>query len=539
MKRKESIFSSVPLPNIPRNLFDLSHEVKMTCKFGLLYPVFLEDTLPGDTWRSDSVAMARMLALLSPVMHEVKLTMHFFFVPNRLLTDVWEDFITRGQEGDLEPVLPYVTPAGVNAVTAAAMGRSTLWHNLGLPPLYPGTVTSTEQISALPFRAYAKVWNDWYRDPNFDEEIDLDTEVEGDVSAATTNAILDKGNYKGLMTRMWRRDYFTSALADAQRGPEVLLPLSGLATHAVKASDGTPVPDDKALGVIGLPPGEGRIGYADSWNPGVNAAQANILLDNSEVSINDTRLAFAIQRWMENNARGGARYNEQILTHFRVKVPDYRLQRSEYLGGGKQKFRISEVLSTAETEDVPVGDLRGHGVSVGNTNRFTYRCEEHGWIIGIMSITPDTAYYQGIERKWSRRTWDEFAWPELAHLGEQPVLSKEVFFSPLSTQDAANNAEFGYQPRYSEYKFANDKIRGEFTNSLEYWHLGRKFTSRPTLGSGFTSMHPDGDGTNSGEVSYDRIFAVQDSTDYIVMQIFHKTTAKRPLPYFGVPRLIA
>ena len=224
-----------------------------------------------------------------------------------------------------------------------------------------------------------------------------------------------------------------------------------------------------------------------------------------------------------------------MLSHFNTQVPDYRLQRAEYLGGGKQPVQISEVLSTAEGAATDVGEMFGHGLSVGRTNRFTYRCQEHGWVIGFMSVTMRTAYSQGIPKMFSRSDKFDFAWPELANLGEQEIKSKEVFYAFEDTEQAANQAVFGYIPRYSEYKFMNDRIAGDFRSTLGYWHLGRNFTTRPALDVNFTSIYEDGD---SKEETFRRIFAVQDGTDYLWMQLFHNLTAKRPLPYFGVPSIM-
>lgn len=535
---KNNIFKHVPIANVKRNLFDLSHEVKMSCKFGTLYPVLLMDTLPGDTIRNQMTALVRMAPMLAPVMHRIDVTTHFFFVPWRLLTDYWEDFITGGQDGLAVVDLPYVTPAGILAAPGSGfdmMKAGSLWDYFGLPlfPNSPPAVASTHRISAGPFRAYLKIWNDYYRDPNLDQEVDLHTELQGDVSSTIvgTSAI-------GLKQRGWEKDYFTSALPWAQRGAEVLMPLGGVATvdysypaQFIDAS-GNPIGNNGASLSIsndGL-----KAPSAAALNLGIKNIDS-VTFQNSTISINDFRRSLAIQRWLENNARGGGRYIEQIQSHFNMRVPDYRLQRAEYLGGGKQPVTISEVVQTAVTTDgidnFPLGELGGHGISVGKSNRFTYRCQEHGFIIGIMSIIPKSAYSQGLERLWFRQSKYDYAWPELANLGEQGILNKEIFMSFDNADLNINNATFGYIPRYAEYKFKNDRVAGDFRNTLGFWHLQRFFTQRPGLNSAFLMMNDEPD----GEESYRRIFAVQDGTDYLWCQLFHRLTAKRPLPYFGIP----
>lgn len=533
--RKGQLFNEVPVMKVNRNLFDLSHEVKMSGKFGYLYPVLLMDCLPGDTIREKMTVNARFAPLLAPVMHRVDVKTHFFFVPNRLLSDHWENFITGGQDGTMNPVLPYITPAALidsAAERADLMRKGTLWDYFGLPVL-DGAVPvspSTQQFSILPFRAYQKIWNDWYRDPNFDVEEGLNLEMEGEVSAQQYDMLFIK-------RKSWEKDMNTSQLPWPQRGAEVLMPLSGTgtvtyrnATNVYRADDGLPV---AGQGIETTGTSFMSFDGADSPLAARFENIDEINLDSSDVSINDLRRALALQRWLENNARGGGRYIEQIESHFNQRVPDYRLQRSEYLGGGSQPVVISEVLSTADSEDVPVGDMAGHGQSVGKTNQFTYRCQEHGWVIGIMSVVPRTAYQQGIDRMWMRQSRFDYAWPELARIGEQEMYSKEVYFS-FNDDDTVNNDEtFGYLPRYAEYKFKNDRVSGDFRDTLSFWHLGRIFSQRPTLDAQFTTMYED----SLYEETFRRIFAVQDGTDYLWFQLFHHLTAKRPLPYFGVPSI--
>lgn len=547
--RKNTMFTHVPGPKVPRNVFDLSHEVKMSGKFGYLYPVLCVETMPGDTMKDRVNVFLRMAPMLAPIMHLVKVYVHSFFVPVRLLTYAYESFFTGGQDGVDTPILPYLR---VDQVAAAQsefniLGLGSLWDYLGLPPNFegplPGVVTQ-EEISVLPFRACAKVWNDWYRDPNFDTEFDLQFDQLGNVTAGSVNegGIMDIRKYR----RAFEKDYFTSALESPQRGAEVLIPLSAVATDVditykdgaiLRNSSGTPLANlnedlfTDATGEWQVPPAVPvRVDNIEE-----------ITLDNASSTINDLRTAFALQRWAEANARGGPRYIEVVRSQFGVSVPDYRLQRSEYLGGGRAPVQISEVQQTAQSDSGPdgkgVGDLWGHGVSVGAHKPWTYNCDEHGFVVSFLSVTYATAYSQGISRMWSRRSKFDYPWPLLANLGEQEIRSKELFFS-YDNADAAENQEvFGYIPRYSEYKYHPDCVKGDFRNTLIIWHLQRYFTERPVLGSEFTSIHEEGTEGDPSlfEASARRIFQVTDGTDYLWIQLYHHLTAKRPLPYFGVP----
>lgn len=545
-ERRNNLFEQVPVAKVNRNLFDLSHEVKLSCKMGYLIPVLCIETLPGDSIRDTMNCFIRLAPMLAPVMHRIDVTTHFFFVPNRLLTDYWEDFITGGQDGTEAPILPYVRYDTVEAEQAEfnITGLSSLWDYLGLPTneQLVGGPWVQEQVSALPFRACGKIWNDYYRDPNFDDEMDLGTELAGNVSASAVvqGGYMDIRKYR----RAFEKDYFTSALPFAQRGAQVLMPLSGVATQADIEWSTARVARDEAF--TDAPDASGNItvtsgNFSAAIPPGEPFYLENIEninFQNATTTINDFRRALALQRWMEANARGGARYTEQIQSHFNVQVPDYRLQRAEYVGGGKQPVQISEVVQTYQVQGLApgVGDMYGHGLSVGRTNRFQYRCQEHGFLIGFMSITFRTAYFQGLPKMWSRQIKFDYAWPELAHLGEQEILSKELFFEPQVAAQADNQELFGYIPRYAEYKFHNDRVAGDFKGDLSIWHLARYFVARPVLDRDFTTLIEEGT-TQEGSAP-ERIFQAGILTDYLWCQLYHHLTAKRPLPYFGVPKII-
>lgn len=545
MSRKDNLFNQVPIQKVNRSMFDLSHEVNMTGEFGKLHPCLCMEVMPGDSITDQMTAMVRLAPMLAPPFHRIDVTTHFFFVPYRLLSDHWETFITGGRTGLSEVVLPYVTPAAIFAESSSegTMDEGSLWNNLGLPPvLEDPTLWSNQVISVLPFRAYAKIWSDYYRDPNLQDELDLDLELQGDVTVQSIAAGLLVQRDRG-----WQKDYFTAALPWAQRGAEVLLPLAGTVdvtylpiSSIIRSDTNVPLETDSFLGTddnVGAPGLRGNKLAAGDLGIGSRVENIDNLEMDATTTINDFRRALAIQRWLENNARGGGRYIEQLEAHFNVRVPDFRLQRAEYLGGGKQPVQMSEVVATAQTEgaiDTPLGDMAGHGLSVGKTNRFSYRCPEHGVIIGIINVQPVSKYWQGIPKMWTKTNKFEFGWPELAHLGEQEILSKEVFFSFDFADTAENEQLFGYIPRYSEYKFMQDRVAGDFLTTLGFWTLVRNFTERPVLDAFFTTMSND----NGKEQSFDRIFAVQDGTPYLWFQLFHRISAMRPLPYFGVPKII-
>lgn len=554
MKKKNTIFNEVPIDRVPKNFFDLRHEVKLSCKFGYLYPILMMEVLPGELVKDQITTFARIAPQLSPTMHKMTLKINTFMVPSRLLMrqDLWEDFITGGMDGLQTVTIPYFTPASMKTHDAAdwfkfwttdniTSEREKLLNYLGLPmfeapePASP----SNKQFSLLPLRACAKVWNDYYRDPTNDDEMDLDLDAQGD----RTSIAMDNGHFY-LRAKGWARDYFTSALPEAQRGAEVLMPLSGTGTVTYLAASEI-VPGDPSIN-LGVGPTDLLV--SDFGGTPQAVALHNIdevLLNSSQVSINDLRTSLAVQRWLENNARGGPRYIEQMIAHYNHRVPDFRLQRAEYLGGGSQPVIISEVEATGGGDDQPVvGDLKGRGTSIGKSNGFSYTCQEHGYVVSFLSVLPDPAYYQGVPKLWSKHSRFDIAFPALANLGEQEILSEELFYSLAAGDDDDNVTTFGYIPRYAEYKFMNDRVAGDFrpNSTLGFWHETRNFLVRPVLSSDFTTMWENGFGLGDPmtqlEESFRRIFPVTDGTDYIWIQLFHNLSAKRPLPYFGVPRIL-
>lgn len=506
-------FTSVQMQRQKRNVFDMSHDYKTSLDMGRLVPTFVMDVIPGDKVSLGCQSLLRLQALISPVMHRVDVYMHYFFVPNRILWDGWEEFIVKGGLGGTFPAPPFIE---YNEVTVSPYTGSLLDY-FGLPS--PLAEQPSERVSALPLAAYAMIYNEYYRDENLVAEVDFNL-IDGDNSANDDLFIL--------RNRAWNHDYFTSALPFAQKGLPVTIPIAGFS--------------DVPVGMSGAGT-SGFLGVQSSFGPGTTPMSVEATptkpgiddnlfyaetskLEAQEATINDLRTAFKLQEWLEKNARGGTRYVENILAHFGVRSSDKRLQRPEYITGTKTPVVISEVLNTTGTEDAPQGNMAGHGVSVSAGKYGSYYAEEHGYIIGIMSVMPRTAYQQGIERHWLRLTdATQYYWPAFARLGEQAILNREIY----AFQGDAGDNTFGYIPRYSEYKYINGKVTSQMRTTLNFWHLGRTFASPPALNQTFIECTP---------AQTTRIFAV-DSGDgaSMIAHIYHKVKAVRLIPKFSTPSL--
>jgi hypothetical protein len=427
-------------------------------------------------------------------------SVHYFFVPNRLTWDNWEKFIV---DANTEHVLPNLN---------WTEGATAIWGRfadyMGVPPV-PSGGTGT-YINALPFAAYQAIYNEYYRDENLCPEVDYKL-VDG---------ANDRGIFMEMRNRAWEHDYFTASLPFAQKGTAVDIPIGSIDNdvavnwnslenaHTAVTYDGT------NSQTIGASSGVSTIG-----TPEMIAKTSDI--DIQPTTINDLRRAFRLQEWLEKNARGGTRYIENILMHFGVRSSDKRLQRPEYITGLKTPVIISEVLNTSATEAEPQGNMAGHGVAVSTGKYGNYFCEEHGYIIGIMSVMPQPAYQQGIPKTFLKNDPLDFFWPSFAHIGEQPVLNNELFAYTATGEDT-----FGYVPRYAEYKYQPSRVAGDFRTILDYWHLGRIFATQPALNQAFIECTPE---------QVERIFAVQDGEDNLYCQIMHKIKAVRPMPKFGTP----
>lgn len=479
----------------------LSNYKLFSCDGGELVPCGLQEVLPGDSIQQATNALVRASALLSPVYHPVNVRIHHWFVPHRLVWEDWEKFITGGPDGMDDSVFPTIA---MPASTGFAVGS--LADYLGLPTGVPDL-----PVSALPFRGYALIFNEWYRDQDLVTPLTIDLTSGAD---STTSV--------ALQNCAWEKDYFTSAREWEQKGPSITVPLgttapviyntTGSNPNLIRRADTEALIASSALGSKAA--GEFNV---------VASGQETILDPNgrldadlsaaSAVTVTVLREALALQRYEEARARYGSRYTE-YLQYLGVKSSDARLQRPEYLGGGQNTIQFSEVLQSAEGSN-PVGTLRGHGISSLRSNRYRRFFEEHGYVFTLLSIRPKTIYGNGMPRTWNRRTKEDFWQKELEHIGQQEILVKEVYAaadgSPLGPDDT-----FGFQDRYDEYRRQESTIGGEFrTSDLNFWHMARIFASDVALNEDFIKCVPT-----------ERTFAVP-SKDVYYVYAKHSVQARR------------
>lgn len=523
-------FTQVKLTKPGRSTFDLSHEKRISSRMGKLTPVLITETVPNDTFYGSTEVLIKMAPMLAPIYHRLNLYVHYFFIPNRLLWKDWETFITGGRLGEAvstPPVPPRFSISGALDEHANRLDTGSLADYLGVPPI-PDASSSYyvgKSLDAMPFLAVYRAWYDYYRDRNYVPDNTLLPAASGGLGSYNQFMI---GRY-----RAWQHDYYTSALPFTQRGAEVLMPLQGSGSVNYKPiSDLVTSPSN--LDLDGPLQGAGGQLQNNSGQYGRVENIDSIQVTSSDVSINDFRRAVALQQYLERNALAGTRYPEWTMAHFARKSSDARLQRAEYLGGGKAVIQISEVMTTAYSEDgsgdiVPPANMSGRGSTYANTNKFSYNCEEHGFIIGMLSVMPTSSYMQGLPRMFQQRnTFLDYPVPSFAHLGEQEVFDYEIFLDVNNiTNDRSAQPLFGYQSRYADWKHIQSSSHGDFRTNLDFWHLTRKFVSTPNLGENFVTFE---------DTLQDRIFAVE-GVDTLWMYVYNKLSVKRSLPYFGTPML--
>lgn len=520
-------FEKVQAVKPKRSAFDLSHERKTTLNMGELIPVMCHEILPGDIFKIDFESFLRTMPLVSPVMHRVNLYAHAFFVPNRLLLDTnrWEEFITEKNTND---ILPFIAADAFRDAGAAYLPQpGDLFDHLGYGYKVDGASRAGD-MSQMAIRAYHKIWNDYYRDQNFQNEYDIiglpDSIDYGDA---------DVIEFATVRKRAWEKDYFTASLPSQQRGNVVAMPLGGNAPVRGKSvRTGVPEPvvfektDLTAPAAGNTQLGAGSHNLQDSTGADIMPTQGleADLSAATGASITELRRAFALQRWFEASMRFGQRYVEQLLGLFGVVSKDARLQRAEYIAGGKIPVQIGEVLQTSASlaGSSPQGTMAGRAVSAGSVMRINRRFDEHGWLMIIVSVLPRTSYATlALRQNFKLDTFD-FAFPHLAHLSEQPVYIGELWNRLAS--NAANKAPFGYQPMYSEYRYIPDSVHGDFRTSLGFWSLARDFNAQPGLSEDFIKCTPRTD-----------IFPVAFANQQCLLQTFAKILAIRPIPKFGTP----
>jgi hypothetical protein len=543
-------FSDAPAMYMKRTKFDRSHVYKTTFDSGKLIPVFVDEVLPGDTTRMSVNYFARLATPIKPIMDNIYLDWFFFFVPNRLVWEHWQNFCFEQEDPDdsTDYVIPTVSATG-NSENAYI---GSLWDYFGLPVNTSGNLSG---ISALPFRAVYLIWNEWFRDENLQKSVKIQ---KGDTNEVLNSArsseqpswVFTSGTsiVPGLACppRGKRHDYFTSALPWTQKGPGVSIGLAGTADVVLSSND-NPILFSGGGGnsaFTSMPVYSAKIGNevdiqgytGDVTNKGYLkfgsdvGLKAYADLDSSSIfTINSLRTAFQMQKFYERLARGGSRYTEVLRSFFGVVSPDARLQRPEFLGSFTKMVNVNPIAQTSATDTTsPQGNLSAYGVTAANFHGFTKSFVEHGYILGFVCARADLTYQQGINKMWLRSTVYDFYWPTFAHLGEQAIELREIY----AQGSEADTTVFGYQERYAEYRYKPSQITGKFRSSvvsgtLDVWHLSQFFKNAPILNEEFITENPP----------IKRIIAVQDEPEFLLDVGFRYTTV-RPMPMFGTPGLV-
>lgn len=524
MKLKSKKFNATRMINYPKSRFDMSHSHQGAYDWGRLYPIFYEEANPGDYFQIAQQMAAKMMPTIAPIQHEINAFFHYYFVPYRLLDTNWEDFITGGKDGTDEYALPLWNPDTADKTVGS------LWDQFNLPQY---EATGVQPLQYL-MRAYNFIWSEYYRDENLTTEVPYP--YTDNIYASTTPQ-----TYR-LLPRAWEKDYFTASLPWQQRGIAPALPISGETialwaanlfdpTNNVGAVAGAPQYSKDAAGIVAgsdEATGGERNQVLQNYRGFMNANTVD-LSSATTFDVADIRAAVQIQRWMERNARNGARYTEVLEAHFNVAPTDDRLQRPEYIGGWRQPITITEVLQTSETAETPQGNRSGIGSAYGGGHVGNYKVEEYGIIIGIMSIMPRSMYTQGVNRMWLRRTRYDFLWPEFVNLSEQAILTGELF---ASDSEIDNLEIFGYQGRYDELRQRTNRAVGlmrQSTNGLIHWNLSRKFATAPALNWDFMQVEIQN--------LKDRVFVVPTEPGFIITfgNICTKETA---LPAIAEPGML-
>lgn len=554
-RNTESHFSLAPHVDISRSRFDRSASLKTSFNVGDVVPFFLDEVLPGDTFSVDTSKVVRMQTLLTPMMDNVYLDTYYFFVPNRLVWEHWKQFCGENTESAWIPETEYTMPQ-ITSPADSGWAVGTLADYFGIPTGVPGL-----SVSSLPFRAYALIMNEWFRDQNLQDPLVVPTDDSTVAGVNTGTFVTDvaKGGKPFIAAKY--HDYFTSCLPSPQKGPDVLIPSATAGEYPVvprsnvvpdSLLDGTRYSakiydaDDDAsktragigfyvsadgltgtqtTGILNTP--SGRTGSV----PVINNLWA-VASGGLGATINQLRLAFQIQKFYEQQARGGSRYTEVVRSFFGVTSPDARLQRPEYLGGNRVPINVNQIIQQSGTESsgTPQGTVVGQSLTTDSHSDFTKSFTEHGLIIGLMVARYDHTYQQGLNRLWSRKDKFDFYWPVFANIGEQPVKNKEIY----AQGNAKDDEVFGYQEAWADYRYKPNMVTGEmrsaYAQSLDVWHLADDYNALPTLSDAWI---------REDKSTVDRVLAVQSSvSNQLFADIYVKNLCTRPMPMYSIPGLI-
>lgn len=551
-RNASSFFSQLPKANVGRSTFDRSSSVKTTFNAGDLIPFFVDEVLPGDTWKIKTHKVIRLQTPITPFFDNIFLDTFYFFVPARLCWEHWINFQGENTESAWVPEVQYTVPQ----LTAPAngWGIGTIADYMGIPTGVPNL-----SVNALPFRAYALICNDWFRDENLQDPINVSLGDATQVGSNGNNYITDVplGGMPFVANKF--HDYFTSALPAPQKGPDVEIPILAAASApflpVYSTSETHSLPGSPTISPIhfantpsspsGFPlvlNGNGNLSYLGSssgtpsavssgFTPNNLWADISSLTSGAAATINSLRLAFQTQKYFEKLARGGSRYIESIAVHFGVTNPDYRLQRPEYLGGSQIPITVNQVVQTSQTTDTsPQGATAAQSLTTDGHRDFTKSFTEHGYIIGLMCARYHHTYQQGLAKMWSRRDVLDFYFPVFANLGEMPIRNKEIY----AQGTAADDEVFGYQEAWAEYRYRPSIVTGEmrssYPQSLDIWHLADDYTSQPYLSPGWIK---------EDKAPVDRVLAVTSKLAHQFFgDIYVKCKVTRPMPVYSIPGLI-
>lgn len=570
-RNSNSRFAQAPQVDIQRSTFDRSSGHKTTFNAGKLVPIYVDEVLPGDTFEMKTSAIIRGSTPIFPVMDNANLDIYFFFVPNRLVWDHWKEFngenTTSKWEQTIEYSIPQMAPPLTNG-KVVGWEKGTLADYMGIPTLVgPGASQTNPEytVNHLPFRAYCLIWNEWFRDQNLQDPVLIDTgdsQTNGTHLVPEKNPIVNQNQAAltgaNLLPVNKYFDYFTGALPEPQKGPDVLLPLGSMAP-VITNNETNKIPSNAAM-IFNAPQtgatGSNHILMIQKGTGGASTNQGRLVAGNQNASsgditgiapqnlvadlgnataatINELRLAFQLQKLYERDARGGTRYIEIIKSHFGVTSPDARLQRPEYLGGERIPINIDQVIQTSGTAEgtTPQGNTGAYSLTGNQGSYFKHSFVEHGYVLGLACVRTEHTYQQGLEKIWNRKNRFDFYWPALANIGEQAILNKEIFLQPSKS---TNEEAFGYQEAWAEYRYKPSRVSSAFrsnvTGSLDAWHYADYYEDLPKLSAEWIQ---------ETYKNVDRTLAVQSNLeDQYIADFWFKCKCTRPMPIYSIPGLI-